>query len=206
MQEVRRFYPFTPFLGARVRAPFDWRGHHFEAGTLVLLDVYGAQHDPLRWAAPEEFRPERFEGGSGGAFDFIPQGGGDPAQGHRCAGEWITMHQLALALHFLTRCIRYDVPAQDLSVDLSRHAHAPRERLHHASDPRDASAARPRPAAAERLRRAPGPGACRAGRTRCPGGGIVKIPAARPGQVPAGDLKRASTADVHVVEAQNEHG
>jgi len=113
-------YPFTPFLGARVRAPFDWRGHHFETGTLVLLDVYGAQHDPLRWTAPEEFRPERFAGGSGDAFDVIPQGGGDPAQGHRCAGEWITMHQLALALHFLTRCIRYDVPAQDLSFDLSR--------------------------------------------------------------------------------------
>jgi cytochrome P450 len=24
MQEVRRFYPFTPFVGARVKAPFTW--------------------------------------------------------------------------------------------------------------------------------------------------------------------------------------
>jgi Cytochrome P450 len=72
MQEVRRFYPFAPFLGARVRAPFDWRGHHFEPGTLVLLDVYGTHHDPHIWAAPEEFQPERFVGWSGDSFGFMP--------------------------------------------------------------------------------------------------------------------------------------
>jgi fatty-acid peroxygenase len=126
MQEVRRFYPFTPFLGAKVRAPFDWRGHHFEPGTLVLLDVYGTNHDPHLWAAPEEFRPERFAGWSGDSFGFIPQGGGDPARGHRCAGEWITMHQLTLALHFLTRCVQYEVPPQDLSFDLARMPTRPR--------------------------------------------------------------------------------
>jgi fatty-acid peroxygenase len=126
MQEVRRFYPFTPFLGARVRAPFDWRGHHFEPGTLVLLDVYGAHHDPQIWAAPEEFRPERFAGWSGDSFGFIAQGGGDPARGHRCAGEWITMHQLTLALHFLTHGMRYQVPPQDLRFDLARMPTRPR--------------------------------------------------------------------------------
>jgi hypothetical protein len=31
------------------------------------------------------------------------------------------MHNLTLALHFLTRCMRYDVlPNQDLGIDLSR--------------------------------------------------------------------------------------
>jgi fatty-acid peroxygenase len=120
MQEVRRFYPFTPFLGAMVRSPFAWRGHHFKVGTLVLLDVHGTNHDPVLWEAPELFRPERFESWSGSPFDFIPQGGGDRATGHRCPGEWITMHNLTLALHFLTRCATFDVPAQDLSFDLSR--------------------------------------------------------------------------------------
>jgi fatty-acid peroxygenase len=126
VQEVRRFYPFAPFLGARVRAPFAWRGHHFEPGTLVLLDVYGTHHDPQIWAAPEEFRPERFAGWNGDSFGFIAQGGGDPARGHRCAGEWITMHQLTLALHFLTRCVQYDVPPQDLRFDLARMPTRPR--------------------------------------------------------------------------------
>jgi fatty-acid peroxygenase len=128
-QEVRRFYPFAPFLGARVKAPFEWRGHHFEPGTLVLLDVYGANHDPALWDAPDEFRPERFAGRSNDAFTFIPQGGGDHATGHRCAGEWITMHQVALALHFLTRCMTYEVPEQDLSYDLTRMPTRPRSGL-----------------------------------------------------------------------------
>jgi fatty-acid peroxygenase len=121
MQEVRRFYPFTPYLGARVRAPFTWKGYDFKPGTLVLLDVHGTDHDPRLWAAPGEFRPERFLHWVGGKFDFIPQGGGDPTQGHRCPGEWITMHNVTLALHFLTRCTTYDVmPGQDLSIDLGR--------------------------------------------------------------------------------------
>ena len=121
MQEVRRFYPFTPFLGARVRQAFEWRGQQFEPGTLVLLDVHGTDHDPTIWDCPEEFRPERFRSWSGSAFDFIPHGGGQHATGHRCPGEWITMHNLALALHFLTRCASYQVePKQDLDIDLTR--------------------------------------------------------------------------------------
>jgi fatty-acid peroxygenase len=121
MQEVRRFYPFTPYLGARVRTGFTWQGYRFEPGTLVLLDVYGTDHDPRLWNAPEEFRPQRFEHWSGGSFDFIPQGGGEHARTHRCPGEWITMHNIALALHFLTRCCTYEVvPGQDLSIDLTR--------------------------------------------------------------------------------------
>jgi fatty-acid peroxygenase len=119
MQEVRRSYPFTPFLGAKVRSPFVWKGQHFERGTLVLLDLYGTNRDASNWDAPDEFRPERFAGWQGDPYRFIPQGGG-PRMGHRCPGEWITMHNIALALHFLTRCATYRVPAQDLSIDLRR--------------------------------------------------------------------------------------
>jgi len=127
MQEVRRFYPFVPYLSAQVRSQFTWRGHAFEPGTLVLLDVYGTLRDPRIWEAPDEFWPERFAHWRGGAFELIPQGGGDRATGHRCPGEWITMHQIALALHLLTRCVTYAVVAnQDLSFDLGRVPTRPR--------------------------------------------------------------------------------
>jgi fatty-acid peroxygenase len=127
MQEVRRFYPFAPFLGAKVRAPFAWRGHAFEPGQLVLLDVYGTNHDPELWSAPDEFRPERFAHWRNDPFALIPQGGGDRTTGHRCPGEWITMHEIALALHFLTRCISYQLrPDQDLRFDLARMPTRPR--------------------------------------------------------------------------------
>jgi fatty-acid peroxygenase len=126
IQEVRRFYPFAPFVGAKVKAPFEWKGHQFEPGTLVLLDIYGMHHDPAIWASPEEFRPERFRDWQPDAFDLLPQGGG-PRQGHRCPGEWITMHQVGLALHVLTRRVRFTAaPGQDLSFDLSRMPTRPR--------------------------------------------------------------------------------
>ena len=115
--EVRRRYPFTPFVGARVRRPFAWRGETFERGTLVILDVVGTDHDPRRWEDPSTFRPERFLGATPGAFDLIPQGGGS-FDGHRCAGERITIEGMAATAAFLTREIRYGVPPQDLRIPM----------------------------------------------------------------------------------------
>jgi fatty-acid peroxygenase len=127
LQEVRRFYPFAPFLGAKVQSRFSWRGWTFEPGTLVLLDVYGNQHDPRLWNAPEEFRPERFVTFQDDGFTLTPQGGGPPQTGHRCAGEWITTSELDLALSVLTNDLTYDLePTQDLGFDLRRMPTRPR--------------------------------------------------------------------------------
>jgi fatty-acid peroxygenase len=126
VQEVRRFYPFGPFLGARVRQAFDWKGFHFDKGMLVLLDIYGTHHDARLWEHPDEFRPERFLNWTGNPFDFIPQGGGDHYTGHRCAGEWITIETTKLALHFLVNEMSYQVPEQDLSFSLTRMPTFPR--------------------------------------------------------------------------------
>jgi fatty-acid peroxygenase len=120
VQEVRRYYPFTPFVGAKVKAAFDWSGYHFARGQLVLLDVYGALHDERAWNEPSRFEPERFNGWNGTAFDFIPQGGG-PALGHRCAGEWLTLELLTLAVRCLSQGMSYEVMAdQRLRFPLSR--------------------------------------------------------------------------------------
>mgnify|MGYP002777818634 CR=1 FL=1 len=129
VQEVRRFYPFFPAVGGRVLEPFDWRGHHFAEGTWVLLDLYGTNHDARAWPEPEAFRPERFGAWDGSAFDFIPQGGGDHFVNHRCAGEWITIALMQQAVRLLTTGMRYDVPAQDLRVDLARMPAIPRSRF-----------------------------------------------------------------------------
>ncbi len=60
VHEVRRFYPFFPFIGGRVRNAFDWRDHHFSRGTWVILDAYGTNHDARIWENPDAFRPDRF--------------------------------------------------------------------------------------------------------------------------------------------------
>lgn len=120
VQEVRRFYPFTPFLGARVHRDFEWNGYGFKEGVLVLLDVYGMDHDPHIWKNPEQFEPNRFLEEKDRTYSFIPQGGGDPAKGHRCPGEGITIEIMKASLNFLVNKIEFKVPEQDLSFRLSR--------------------------------------------------------------------------------------
>ncbi|MET8283265.1 cytochrome P450 [Micromonospora sp. NPDC005174] len=119
VQEVRRYYPFFPMAAARVRRSFDWEGHHFPQGRRVLLDLYGTNHHPALWPEPELFRPERFANRRVDPFELIAQGGGDHT-GHRCAGEWITIDLMKRAVTHLTSDMRYDVPPQDLRLDLHR--------------------------------------------------------------------------------------
>ena len=129
VQEVRRFYPFFPLVGARVASEFEWRGHPFSRGTWMLLDLYGTNHDARIWDDPEAFRPERFRDWDGNAFTLVPQGAGDYYTSHRCPGEWITIALMKSAVHLLTTAIRYDVPKQDLRVDLSRMPAIPKSRF-----------------------------------------------------------------------------
>ena len=119
VQEVRRYYPFTPFLGARVKKDFIWNEYKFEEGTLVILDVYGINHNPRIWNNPDKFTPDHFRNKDYNLFDFIPQGGGDPSKGHRCPGEGITIEIMKAVLDFLVNKIEYDVPNQNLSYNMA---------------------------------------------------------------------------------------
>lgn len=85
-----------------------------------MLDIFGTNRDPRSWTEPDAFRPERFLEGEASAWNFTPQGAGDPASGHRCPGEPITLELMTRALRLLTREMAYEVPPQDLTVDLRR--------------------------------------------------------------------------------------
>lgn len=119
VEEVRRFYPFFPAIGGVVRQPFEWNGYQFEEGEWVLLDVYGTNHDGRTWDIPDAFRPDRFRGRDESGFGLIPQGGGDVRTGHRCPGEGVTLDLMKAAVRLLTRAMQYDVPPQNLHIDLS---------------------------------------------------------------------------------------
>lgn len=119
-QEVRRFYPFFPAVGAEVRQDFEWNAYRFRKGTPVLLDLYGTNHDERAWTAPNEFQPERFRSWAANPYNFIPQGGGDQHVNHRCPGEAIAIELLKVASTFLADGINYDVPEQDLEIDFTR--------------------------------------------------------------------------------------
>jgi fatty-acid peroxygenase len=120
VQEVRRYYPFGPFLGARTRKDFIWNQCEFKEDMLVLLDIYGTNHDSRLWDKPDKFRPERFRERNENLFDFIPQGGSDPAKGHRCPGEGITIEIMKTSIDFLVNNIEFEVQDQDLSYSLEK--------------------------------------------------------------------------------------
>ncbi|MEW5529875.1 cytochrome P450 [Streptomyces virginiae] len=122
--EVRRFYPFAPFVGGLAARDLQWRGETVPEGTLLLLDLYGQHHDPRLWAHPYRFDPHRYATGES-LRDLIPQGGGDAAEGHRCPGEDITVTLLAALVTELAG-LDVSVPDQDLTIPLSRMPTLPR--------------------------------------------------------------------------------
>ncbi len=118
VQEVRRLYPFTPWLTARARHAQDVHGIRVPRGGLVVLDVYGTLHDPAQWANPEEFDPSRFLAGPVDPDVLVPQGGGDVATGHRCPGEGVVVTLLTVAVRRLAE-LPHSLPSQELGYDLS---------------------------------------------------------------------------------------
>lgn len=123
--EVRRFYPFAPFVGGRAVRDLEWAGERIPAESMVLLDIYGQHHDDRFWPDPYRFEPERFLGREIDPYELLPQGGGDPAAGHRCPGEMITV---ALLRELAVRLARLDhtLPEQDLTIPLHRVPTRPR--------------------------------------------------------------------------------
>ena len=126
--EIRRFYPFAPFTGGRAAQDLEWDGERVPAGSLVLLDIYGQDHDPDLWDEPYEFRPERFLDRQIGAYELIPQGGGDPGAGHRCPGEDLTVALLETLAPRLA-ALEYELPEQDLDISLRRMPALPQSRV-----------------------------------------------------------------------------
>jgi fatty-acid peroxygenase len=126
--EVRRFYPFVPLLAGKAVTDLEWDGERVPAGGLVLIDVWGQDHDPALWEDPWSFRPERFVGREIGPYELIPQGGGSPVTGHRCPGEDLTIALLQVLVPRLA-ALDYTVPPQDMDISLRRIPALPRSRM-----------------------------------------------------------------------------
>ncbi len=119
-EEVRRFYPFAPFVGAKVKHDFVWKNYVFKKNTLVILDLYGTNHDSKIWSRPDQFRPKRFKAREKDLYAFIPQGGGKIQSGHRCAGDVITLKVMEVFADYLVNHLHYDVPKQNLKYSLKK--------------------------------------------------------------------------------------
>lgn len=115
--EVRRLYPLFPFVAARARGGFAWRGAPFRPGTLAVLDLFGTNRSPALYDRADAFHPSRWRGRRPGPFELIAQGGGGFA-GHRCAGEWITQASVEAAAEVLAGLdFEADPAAREVRLD-----------------------------------------------------------------------------------------
>ena len=120
IQEVRRYYPFFPAVVATAGEDVDWAGYRIPAGSHIVLDLYGTNHDPRAWDEPERFDPERFRARRDDRFSFIPQGGGDPHSHHRCPGEPVATELMRTTVAMLSNELDYELPKQDMRIDYTR--------------------------------------------------------------------------------------
>jgi fatty-acid peroxygenase len=128
--EVRRFYPFFPFLAAYTCRDFIWNGWEFKKGTLTLLDIYGTNHDERLWTNADKFQPERFKDWDHSRYNFIANGGGTYEQHHRCPGEWITNALMKVMIQILVdEHFSYEMPEQDLGFSLADIPTLPKSRI-----------------------------------------------------------------------------
>lgn len=124
--EVRRTQPFVPFLATRATRDLTWDGHPIPAGSLVVLDVWGTNHDPATWERPDDFDPRRFERTEVTPYNLVPQGGGQTRTGHRCPGEDLT---LAVLMTLVPRAAAFSWRLEDASPALRRMPPAPHQRV-----------------------------------------------------------------------------
>lgn len=128
VQEVRRYFPFFPAVGAKAARSFRLGELEVPTGRLVLLDLHGTNHHQA-WGNPEVFDPDRSGLDDPGPHDLVPQGGGEHASGHRCPGEWVVLGVVSAAVRLLLREMDYRVPEQDLRIRRNRIPAIPRSRL-----------------------------------------------------------------------------
>ena len=128
-EEVRRHSPFFPVIGGIARQDIRQDGLSLSRGDWMLVDLYGTCHDPRLFPAPQDFDPRRPQSWRDFGFDLVPQGAGDPHQGHRCPGERLTVATIRRATQLLVQGMDYTVPPQDLTVSLSRIPALPESRM-----------------------------------------------------------------------------
>ncbi|XP_037469684.1 premnaspirodiene oxygenase-like [Triticum dicoccoides] len=111
IKEVLRLHPpATMLLPRECRAPCRVLGFDVPVGAMVLVNAWAIGRDPAHWDEPEEFSPERFEGGGvdfkGTDFEYIPFGAGR----RMCPGMAFGLANMELALASLLYHFDWELP------------------------------------------------------------------------------------------------
>jgi cytochrome P450 len=94
VKETLRSRPVVPVVARRLRAPAMIADYPVPAGTILMVSIYLAHHDPATYPEPDEFRPDRFIGGVPDGAAWIPFGGGV----RRCLGANFAQLEMKMVL------------------------------------------------------------------------------------------------------------
>ena len=118
-ETLRLHPPVTMLLPRECREPCRVMGFDVPEGVMVLVNAWAIGRDPAHWDSPEEFAPERFEGGGaadfkGTDFEYIPFGAGR----RMCPGMAFGLANMELALAALLYHFDWELPGGMLPGEL----------------------------------------------------------------------------------------
>ncbi|KAM0916155.1 hypothetical protein ACQ4PT_010264 [Festuca glaucescens] len=109
-EALRLHPPATLLIPRECRGPCKVLGFDVPQGAMVLVNAWAIGRDPAYWDQPEEFSPERFEGGTvdfkGTDFEYIPFGAGR----RMCPGMAFGLANMELALASLLFHFDWELP------------------------------------------------------------------------------------------------
>ncbi len=95
LEESMRLYPPAYFIDRMNFEQDEFAGMHFEKGTSLLFSVMEIHRHKRYWGAPEDFRPERFEGAPNKHSGYYYPFGAGPRM---CIGNNFAMFEMQMVI------------------------------------------------------------------------------------------------------------
>jgi cytochrome P450 len=115
LHEALRLCPPVPVAGRTALRDIEVDGYRIEAGSIVLVGIFGLQSDPASWERPMVFEPERFSREatlSRDRWSYIPFGGGPRS----CIGDHFATLEATLAIATIVRSVEIRSLREDFPV------------------------------------------------------------------------------------------
>ncbi|HEX7826191.1 MAG TPA: cytochrome P450, partial [Mycobacterium sp.] len=126
LREALRLCPPVVVAGRTALRDIAVDGYKIEAGSMVLVGIFGMQRDPKLWADPLQFDPGRFSPeniNDRDRWQYIPFGAGP----RTCIGDHFAVLEATLALATIVRAVEISSLTTDfpLAVPFTMVAGAP---------------------------------------------------------------------------------
>ncbi|CAL4937100.1 unnamed protein product [Urochloa decumbens] len=120
LKETLRLHPVAPLLAPRESMRhFKICRYDVPAKTRIFVNAWAIGRDPAIWSNPEEFDPERFNGGdidfNGAHFELLPFGAGR----RMCPGVAMGVAVVEFTLANLLHCFEWELPQGMMAENVS---------------------------------------------------------------------------------------